>query len=400
MAAGSRHEILIIGGGTAGITTAARLRRKGRDDVAIVEPADTHYYQPLWTLVGGGIEPPEKTARPMAKVMPSGVAWIKDAVVDIDPEEQIVSLASGRTVEYGYLVVAPGIQLDWDRVEGLPDAVGTRGVSSNYRYDLAPRTWAFIEGMRSGNAVFTMPDGAIKCGGAPQKIMYLASDYWREQGVLDDIDVTFVLPGDGIFGVPSFARVLEQVIDRYGITVLFEHEMLSVDPDAGEITVADRTGGTETTRTLPFDFLHAVPPQSAPDWLKATPLSDGTDVGYVDVDPGTLRHTRYSNVYCLGDASNAPTSKTGAAIRKQAPVVVDHLVADIEGREGQKRYNGYTSCPITTARGKLLLAEFDYDAQPAPSVPFDTAKERSDMWLLKRYGLPAMYWNLMLKGLA
>ena len=259
MPAAAHHEILIIGAGTAGITTAARLRRKGKGDVAIVEPADTHYYQPLWTLVGAGIEPAEKTARPMAKVMPKGVAWIKEAVADIDPEEQRVTL---------------------------------------------------------------------------------------------------------------------------------------------EITVADRTGDVETTRQMPFDFLHAVPPQSAPDWLKATDLSEDTAVGYVDVDPGTLRHTTYPNVYCLGDASNAPTAKTGAAIRKQAPVVVDHLLASIEGRQGEKRYNGYSSCPITTARGKLLLAEFDYNSEPAPSIPLNTAKERTDMWYLKRYGLPALYWNLMLKGLA
>jgi len=400
MAAASHHEILVIGGGTAGITTAARLRRKGKDDIAIVEPADVHYYQPLWTLVGGGIEPPAKTARPMAKVMPPGVTWIKDAVEEIDPVAQQVTLASGRSVEYGYLVVAPGIQLDWDKVEGLADVVGTRGVSSNYRYDLAPKTWDFIKDMRGGSAVFTMPDGAIKCGGAPQKIMYLASDHWRRQGVLGDIDVTFVLPGDGIFGVPSFARVLEQVIDRYGINVMFEHEMIGVDVDAGEITVADRTGETETTRQLPFDFLHAVPPQSAPDWLKSTDLAEDTAVGYVDVDPGTLRHTRYPNVFCLGDASNAPTAKTGAAVRKQAPVVVDHLLADMDGSESAKRYDGYSSCPITTARGKLLLAEFDYNAEPAPSIPLNTAKERTDMWYLKRYGLPALYWNLMLKGLA
>lgn len=400
MAVASHHEILVIGGGTAGITTAARLRRKGKDDIAIVEPADVHYYQPLWTLVGGGIEPPAKTARPMAKVMPPGVTWIKDAVEQIDPVAQQVTLASGRSVEYGYLVVAPGIQLDWDRVEGLADVVGTRGVSSNYRYDLAPRTWDFIKDMRGGSAVFTMPSGAIKCGGAPQKIMYLASDYWQDQGVLGDIDVTFVLPGDGIFGVPSFARVLEQVIDRYGINVMFEHEMLGVDVDAGEITVADRTGDSETTRRLPFDFLHAVPPQSAPDWLKATDLAEDTAVGYVDVDPGTLCHTTYPNVYCLGDASNAPTAKTGAAVRKQAPVVVDHILADMAGRKSEKWYNGYSSCPITTARGKLLLAEFDYNAEPAPSIPLNTAKERTDMWYLKRYGLPALYWNLMLKGLA
>ena len=396
----AHHRILIVGGGTAGITTAARLRRKGQDDIAIVEPSDTHYYQPLWTLVGGGVEPVGKTARPMAKVMPKGVTWIKDAVATIDPEQNQVTLASGDGVEYDYLVVAPGLQLDWDKVAGLPDAVGRNGVSSNYRYDLAPKTWDFLKDLRGGRAIFTMPDGPIKCGGAPQKIMYLAADWWQDQGVLADIDVTFVLPGEGLFGVPKFAKVLDKVVDRYGIEVMFQHEMVAIDGAAKEVTVEDRSGAAPVRKTMGYDFLHAVPPQSAPDWLKDTKLSDGTPLGYVDVDPGTLQHTRYANVFALGDASNAPTAKTGAAVRKEAPVVIDNLLAAMEGRSGDKRYNGYSSCPITTARGKLLLAEFDYDNQPDPSMPFDTAKERYDMWLLKRYGLPFMYWNLMLKGLA
>ena len=210
------HRIVIVGGGSAGITVAARLRRKGQQDIAVIEPAATHYYQPLWTLVGGGRAPVEVTARPESKVMPKGVTWIRQAAVGADPETRTVALDDGSTVEYDKLVMCPGIQLDWEKITGLRPTLGRDGVSSNYVYELAPATWRFIRELRSGTAVFTMPSGPIKCAGAPQKIAYLAADYWREQGVLDKIDMHLVLPTPGMFGVKVFADVLEQTARRYG----------------------------------------------------------------------------------------------------------------------------------------------------------------------------------------
>ncbi|HXV92282.1 MAG TPA: FAD/NAD(P)-binding oxidoreductase, partial [Pseudonocardia sp.] len=312
------HRIVIVGGGTAGITVAARLCRKGQTDVAVIDPAVTHYYQPLWTLVGGGRAPIEITARPEASVMPKGVTWIQRAAVAVDPEAHEVSLDDDTTVGYDLLVVCPGIQLDWDRITGLGQTLGRDGVSSNYSYELAPAMWKFIRDTRSGTAVFTMPSGPIKCGGGPQKIAYLAADYWREQGVLGRMDVHLVLPTPTMFGVPEFARVLEEVVRRYGITVHFESEVTAVDPGRREVTIANRADGTETS--LGYDVMHVTPPQSAPDWVKKSPLADPANpAGYVEVDKHTLRHTRYPDVFSLGDAAGSPNSKTGAAVRKQAP---------------------------------------------------------------------------------
>jgi len=394
------HEILIIGGGNAGLSVAARLRRAGRADIGVIEPSDRHYYQPLWTLVGGGAASQTETVRPQASVMPQGVAWIKDAAADIDPERRSVTLASGGSVTYDYLVVAPGIQLDWDKIPGVAEAMDSPTASSNYRFDLAPKTWDLIRNLKSGTAIFTQPAGPIKCAGAPQKIAYLAADYWQKQGVLQDIRVVMVLPTPGMFGVKVFADELERVVAKYGIEVRFNSEMTSVDPSAGKAVIRDNAAGSE--ESLHYDLLHVVPPQSAPDWLKRTPLADPANpAGYVDVDKHTLQHKRYPEIFALGDAGSTPNSKTGAAIRKQAPVLVKNLLAAIEGAAPAAQYGGYASCPLTTARGKMLLAEFDYSLQPAPSIPFiDTTKERSDMWLLKRYGLPYMYWNLILKGRA
>ncbi len=400
MASSQRHEVLIVGGGSAGISVAARLRRAGLEDVGLVDPARTHYYQPLWTLVGGGCAPLAKSVRPQAQQVPRGVRWHRKAATAVDPEAHTVTLADGEQLEFRYLVMCPGIQLDWAKIPGLSDTLGRDGVSSNYTYETAPKTWEFIRALRSGTAIFGMPSGLIKCAGAPQKIAYLAADYWRQQGVLDDIRVVLVLPTPGMFGVAVFAKELEKVAKRYGIEVRFNSEVVEVDAATRSVVVADKAAGTR--ETLGYDMMHLVPPQSAPDWVKRSPLADAaTPNGYVEVDKHTLQHVRHPEVFALGDAGSSPNSKTGAAIRKQAPVVVQNLRDVRAGRTPTAHYDGYSSCPLTTARNKMLLAEFDYTMQPTPSIPFiDTTRERRDMWYLKRYGLPFLYWNLMLKGRA
>ncbi len=400
-AAGTEHhKILIIGGGTAGITTAARLVRAGQPDIAVIEPSSQHYYQPLFTLVGGGRAPQSAAVRPEASVMPKGLRWITEAATAVDPAGQTVTTDGGRTVGYDYLVVGPGIQLDYDKVPGLTEALGRNGVSSNYRFDLTPRTWEFIRDMRGGTAVFTMPAGPIKCAGAPQKIAYLAADWWRSQGVLDKTRIILVLPTAAMFSQPDWAKVLEGIAAGYGIEVRKESQLAEVDGDARRAVILDTKAGTK--EAVDYDLLHATPPQSAPDWVKASPLADpASPFGYVNVDKYTLQHVEWPNVFAIGDASNLPTSKTGAAIRKQAPVLVANLLAALSGQPAAQRYDGYTSCPLVTSRNRMLLAEFDYDLKRRPTFPLiNTLKPRYDMWLLKRYGLPALYWNLMMRGLA
>ncbi|GAA2964192.1 NAD(P)/FAD-dependent oxidoreductase [Streptomyces argenteolus] len=393
-----RHRVVVIGGGSAGITVAARLRRAGVTDITIVEPSDTHWYQPLWTLVGGGQASLRGTRRPEASVIPDGVRWVRRHAVAVDPDARTVTLFGGDQLSYEYLVMAPGIQLDWNGVPGLAEAVGHGRVSSNYAPEYAPRTWELIKGMRSGTAVFTQPATPVKCGGAPQKIAYLAADYWRKQKVLDRIRVVLVLPTPALFGVPEWRRTLEQVVHRYGIEVRLQSEMTAVDGDRHEIVVTDHAGGT--SETIRYDLLHAVPPQSAPDWVKASPLADpASPLGFVAADKHTLRHPVYGNVFALGDVANLPTSKTGAAVRKQAPVLVANLLDVMNGRSPSRGYDGYTSCPLVTARDRMALAEFDYDLKPRPSFPLiNTFKERRDMWVFKRYALPSIYWHGMLTG--
>jgi len=395
----SHYRVVVIGGGDAGISVAARLCRKGVDDLAIVEPSAEHYYQPLWTLVGGGLVDARKTVRREASLLPRRAAWIRDRATGVDPENRVVHLHGG-SVSYDRLVVAPGIQLDWDATPGLPEAMATPFASSNYSFALAPKTWQVMRDVKRGTAVFTMPTGPIKCPGAPQKIAYLSADHWRQQGVLGDIRVVLALPGGGLFGVPVFARALEKAVERYGIEVRFNTEVVEIDGDSRRVKLLDNTTGEK--EFIDYDVMHTAPRQSAPDWVKHGPLADpASPGGFVEVDKHTLQHVRFPEIFALGDVSNTPNSKTGAAIRKQAPVVVANLLSSLALEPLSAVYDGYGACPFTTARNRMVLAEFDYACNPRPSIPFiDTTRERYDMWLLKRYGLPFLYWNVLLRGLA
>ncbi len=396
----AQHDVVIIGGGTAGITVAARLRNEGVTDVAVIEPSTVHYYQPLWTLVGGGEANIDDTVRPESSVMPKGVTWIRGSATGVDPQAQTVSLDNGESVGYQWLVVAAGIQLDWNKIPGLTDTLGRNRVSSNYRYDLAPQTWDFIQATSSGTAVFTMPPGPIKCAGAPQKIAYLACDHWRRRGVLGNMDVHLILPTPGMFGVPEFAAGLKKVAARYGIKVHFESKLNSIDGDNHKAVISKLDGSEE--ETLDFTMAHITPPQSAPDWIKDSPLADPeSPFGYMNVDKHSLQSVNYPNVFGLGDCTNTPNSKTGAAIRKQAPTLVANLMAARKGAAAAKSYDGYASCPLITAKGKCIMAEFNYNLERTPTFPvLDMTKERWDMYMVKKHALPRMYWDFMLKGRA
>ncbi|MFP2925411.1 FAD-dependent oxidoreductase [Pyxidicoccus sp. 3LG] len=398
-----RYRVLIIGGGTAGIAVAARLAREGQKDVAILEPSKHHYYQPLWTLVGAGEARVEDTVRDEASLIPRGVKWLQDAAEEVDPIRSEVRTRGGLRLGYDFLVVAPGIQLDWDKVAGLREALETEHVSSNYDVRLAPKTWQLLQRFQGGTALFTHPATPVKCAGAPQKIMYLAADHFRRTGISERAKVIFGSGAKSIFGVKPFAAVLEGVVKRYGIDARFEHDLVAVDGQKREATFQATREGTKERVTIPYDLLHVTPPQSAPDFIKRSPLAwrEGACTGWVKADKYTLQHPDFPNVFALGDASDLPTSRTGAAVRKQAPVLVENLLSVMAGRPLSARYDGYASCPLTTGYGKLLLAEFDYDGKPTPSFPLiDTMQERRDMWLMKKYGLPRLYWSLMMRGRA
>ncbi len=397
-------QILIVGGGNAGISLAAKLFIKdSKLDIGILDPSDKHYYQPAWTFVGGGTFDVNDTIRSQAEVMPKKATWIKEAAATFEPEKNTVVSASGNRYTYDYLVVCPGIQLDWHKIKGLEGNLGKNGITSNYLVNIAPYTFECLRNTKKGNAIFTNPNTPIKCGGAPQKIMYLASDYWRKHGVLGDVQVHFHSGGSIIFGVKKYADTLNKVIARYGIQTHFMHNLVEVKADRKE-AIFDVYEGTNVVGqvTEKYEMLHITPPQSAPDFIKNSPLAvPDNPLGWVDVDKFTFQHNRFPNIYSIGDASSTPNAKTGAAVRKQTPVLVEQLLSQIRtGKPADAKYSGYGSCPLITGYGKLVLAEFDFDNNPMETFPFDQAKERWSMYQLKRYVLPWLYWNKILHGTA
>ena len=397
----AKFDVVIVGGGAGGVSVAASLQsRKSSLSIAIIDPADIHYYQPGWTMVGGGVFEASQTAKTMGSLIPRGVKWIKSAVAAFEPQNNAVILDGCRVVKYDRLVVCPGLKLDWSAIEGLEDTLGRNGVTSNYRYDLAPYTWQLVQELKEGRAIFTQPPMPIKCAGAPQKAMYLSGDAWFRNGRLKDIDIQFMNAGGVLFGVKDYVPALEQYIAKYNATCNFFHNLVSVDGEAKKATFQVAKPETDPELvTVEFDMMHVCPPQVAPDFIRISPLADAS--GWVDVDQATLRHKSFDNVWSLGDVMNAPNAKTAAAARKQAPVVADNIVADIAGRSPIAAYDGYGSCPLTVERGKIVLAEFGYGGVLKPSFPsflVDGTKPTRAAWFLKEKMLPPIYWQAMLKG--
>ncbi|MCZ4269543.1 TIGR01244 family sulfur transferase [Rhodobacteraceae bacterium G21628-S1] len=397
----AKFDVVIVGAGAGGISVAASLKaRKSNLSIAVIDPADIHYYQPGWTMVGGGIFSASQTAKTMGSLIPRDVTWIKAAVAAFEPQNNAVILDGCRVVKYSRLVVCPGLKLDWGQVEGLEETLGRNGVTSNYRYDLAPYTWQLVQEMTRGRAVFTQPPMPIKCAGAPQKAMYLSGDAWFRRGVGKDIDIQFMNAGGVLFGVKDYVPALMKYVEKYNATLNFFHTLIAVDGPAKTATFMVSQPDTDSREiNVEFDMLHVCPPQVAPDFIRVSPLAD--EAGWVDVDQATLRHTQFDNIWSLGDVMNAPNAKTAAAARKQAPIVAENIVADIAGGSAVAQYDGYGSCPLTVERGKIVLAEFGYGGALKPSFPrwlLDGTKPTRAAWFLKEKMLPPIYWQAMLKG--
>ena len=389
-------DIAIIGAGAAGIAVAASLRkRQPRLSITLIDPAEKHYYQPGWTMVGRGVFTPQSTERVTASLIPKGVKWLAQAVTAFDPMNNTLSLDNDDSVHYEQCVVAAGLTLNWGAVEGLAENLGKNGVTSNYRYDTAPYTWDLVKNLKAGRAIFTQPPMPIKCAGAPQKAMYLSADYWRQQGRLADIQIDFCTATPGLFGVADYVPALMDYVERYGARLNFQTNLTKIDGDNKIAFFSTSEGEIEK----PFDMLHVCPPQCAPSFISESPLAD--ESGWVDVDQATLQHKRFDNIWSCGDVMNAPNAKTAAAARAQAPVVAENLLAYRAAKSAALHYNGYGSCPLTVERGKIVLAAFGYGGKLLPSFPkaiLNGQKPTRLAWHLKADALPWLYWNAMLKG--
>lgn len=394
-------DVVIIGAGSGGIAVSASLLKRNNNlRIALIDPSSKHYYQPGWTMVGGGIFSAESTERDTAKLIDRRASLISARVSSVAANENKVLLEDGNEVYYQQLIVAPGLVINWGAIEGLEETLGKNGVTSNYRYDLAPYTWELVQQTQQGTAIFTQPPMPIKCAGAPQKALYLSADYWLKNKRLDNINIDFCNAGGVLFGVPAYVDALMSYIKKYRADLSFNHNLVKVDgPNQKAWFDVTDSDGNKTQICKEFDMLHVCPPQQAPEFIRASGLSD--QAGWLDVNPQTLRHNRYNNIWGLGDVMNTTNAKTMAAVRKQVPVVAANICAVQASQEPDAAYDGYGSCPLTVERGKIVLAEFCYGGRVAPTFPSwinNGTKPTRLAWLLKAVGLPFVYWNMMLKG--
>ncbi|GAA5901040.1 hypothetical protein JCM5296_007293 [Sporobolomyces johnsonii] len=407
--ASSSPKILIVGGGTGGVTVAAQLQRAfkaegralGEGDIAIIEPAKTHHYQPGWTLVGAGLQPLSKMNKPMSAVIPAGVEHFATSVATFQPEKNQVTTSDGSTISYDFLVVAPGLKINFDGIKGLNEGLADPNgpVSSIYSVDSVEKVWKNIQAFKKGTAIFTQPAGIIKCAGAPQKILWMAESQWRKDGVRDQVSPVFATGAPSMFGVAKYSAALEKLRQERNVEGAFNHNLVSIDNKARVATFATADGKTAERE---FDFLHVVPPQGAPDFIKNSPLADAA--GWVAVDPATTQSTKFNNIFSLGDASSMPNSKTAAAISSQAPVLVDNLRATMDGIAKEAlpgKYDGYASCPLLTGHNELMLAEFKYGGIPKETfAPYLGSQDKPNAfyYYLKKDFFPFVYWNSFVKG--
>ncbi|MDZ5660318.1 FAD/NAD(P)-binding oxidoreductase [Nocardioides sp. S-58] len=391
--AGQHHDVLVVGGGNAGISLAARLLRDGVRDVAVVESRAVHRYRPLLNYVGGGEATMGSLQRPAERVLPRGCTAIRDEVVSVDPEGPSVTTRSGRRIACTTLVVCPGLDEDWDATPGLREAYADGWAASTFDDDTVERVWPTLRGLRAGRVVFTVPPEPAPCGATALKPLFMACDHWRRAGVLADLDVHLVLPGPSPLGLAGPDAVLERAIASYGVRVHREAVVSAVED--GRVTLAT-PAGEETLDGVAF--AHVVPHYRAPQWVVDGGLAGDTPAGLVDTDPQTLQHRRFPVVWSCGDVADIRTPSSGGALRKQLAVLAANILAAREGG-GLQHYDGYTVMPITTSRRRLMLVEVDRDGRPQPSVPvLDLARPRALTWWVDRYALPQVYWRRILRG--
>ncbi|MBN3313356.1 SQOR protein, partial [Atractosteus spatula] len=381
--ASEHYKVLVVGGGSGGITMSARMKRKvGAENVAVVEPSENHYYQPLWTLAGAGAKSVGSSRRPTASVVPSGVKWIKSRVQEFSPDQNRIRTDDGKEISYQYMIVALGLQLHYEKVLSIFMCKNTRGA------------WLPIISMAAGGFRLTDCAAALQLFLAHVTCPTFLFLTLLQTGKRHKANIIYNTSLPVLFGVKKYADALWDIVKTRDLNVNLRHNLIEVRADKKE-AVFEKLDNPGETVVLEYEMLHVTPPMGPPEVLKGSPLAD--EGGWLDVDKDMLQHKKYPNVFGIGDCTNLPTSKTAAAVAAQSAVLDRTISKVMRNEKPNKRYDGYTSCPLVTSYNTVILAEFDYNGQPLETFPIDQGKERRTMYYMKADVMPHLYWHGLLK---
>lgn len=391
-------NLLILGAGTSGTMMANHLSSKilKKDwTITIVDQFKTHYYQPGFLFLPFDIYTTSQVKKKGKKFIPKGVNYLQEKIELIIPEENKVTLESGTELAYDILIIATGTKIAPEEIEGMNGPKWHKNIFDFYTYEGAKNLRDKLREWEGGKLVVHISEMPIKCPVAPLEFAFLADSYFRNKGMRDKVDITFVTPLAGAFTKPKATEALHYLLEEKGIKEVTDFNIERVDYENNKIIdYAD----TE----VEYDLLVTVPTNMGDALIERSGLGD--DLNYIPTNKATLQTLNHENIFAIGDATNLPASKAGSVAHFEAEILTDNILRYINGEALKEEFDGHANCFIETGNGKALLIDFNYTHEPVegtfpfPGIgPLNLLKE-SRMNHMGKMAFRWIYWNMLIKG--
>lgn len=390
---------LILGAGTGGTMVAnkmAHLLDPNEWRIVIVDRDENHYYQPGFLFIPFGIYNPADVVKPKRNFLPKNIEIIMSEIEQIEPDKNRVKLVNDkRTISYDYLVIATGCKINPEETPGLLDESWHKTIYDFYTPEGAAALARYLKYWKGGRLVLNIAEMPIKCPVAPLEFLFLADWFFTERGIRDDVELVLATPLPGAFTKPRASAVLGDMLERKGILLEANFNIMEVDNTAQAIRSYDE-------REVKFDLLVTIPVNTGQDVIAESGMGD--DLAFVPTDKHTLQSTQWENVWIIGDAGNVPTSKAGSVAHFMLDVLVENIQRHMEGLPPLPKFDGHANCFIESGFDKGILIDFNYDVEPLPGKfplpgigPFSLLKESAvNHW--GKMTFRWVYWNMLLKG--
>jgi len=391
-------NLLILGAGTAGTMMLNKLYKeldKEEWKVTIVDQHKTHYYQPGFLFIPFGVYKKQDVTKPKYDFFPAGVDVIFSPIDKIVGEENKVYLEGGKVLKYDYLIIATGTQTRPSETTGLKDKLWYKDIFDFYTIEGALALHKRFKDFEGGDLVMCIPELPYKCPVAPIEFVCLAEAYFTKRGIRDKVNITYVTLMSGAFTKPVASKMLGELLEEKNIKVVPDFYLEHVDNENKKIVSYDE-------REIPFDILTIVPVNMGAEMIARSGLGD--EMNYVKTNKYTLQSEQFENIFVIGDAANLPTSKAGSVAHFAGEILMENILAAMEGRDLPAKFDGHANCYIETGYGKGALIDFNYITEPLPGTfplpgigPFGLLKNTK----MNHYGKVLfrwIYWHILVKG--